>query len=70
MDGKPPAIFIICFVASKVESLCVENTHDKVKGVVGVADNHEKGCLSVAYGVKLHFVGFHKLPQLLNVEWG
>ena len=48
----------------------VENTHDKVKGVVGVADNHEKGGLSVTYGVKLHFVGFHKLPQLLNVEWG
>jgi len=21
-------------------------------------------------GVKLHFVGFHKLAQFLNVEWG
>ena len=61
MDGKPPAVFIICFVAQEVEQLCVENTHDKVKGVVGVADNHEKGGLSVTYGVKLHFVGFHTL---------
>ena len=42
----------------------------KVKSIVGVADNDEKGGLSVAYGVKLHFVGFHKLPQFLNVEWG
>ena len=45
-------------------------SQQKVKSVVGVADDDEKGGLSVAYGVKLHFVGFHKLPQLLNVEWG
>ena len=30
----------------------------------------EKGGLSAAYGVKLYFVGCHKLPELLNVEWG
>ena len=61
---------IICLVAKEIEKLCVKNTHNKVKGVVGVADNDKQGGLAVAYGVKLHFVGFHKVAQLLNVKGG
>ena len=62
------SVFIICLVAKEIEKLCVKNTHNKVKGVVGVADNDKQGGLAVAYGVKLHFVGFHKVAQLLNVK--
>ena len=70
MDGQPAAIFIICLVAKEIEKLCVKNTHNKVKGIVGVADNDKQGGLTVAYSVKLHFVSFHKVTQLFNVKGG
>ena len=70
MDGQPAAVFIICLVAKEIKELCVKNTHNKVKSVVGVADNDKQGGLAVAYGVKFHFVGFHKVAQLLNVKRG
>ena len=57
MDGQPAAVFIICLVAKQIEKLRVKNTHDKVKSIVGVADDNKQGGLAVAYGVKLHFVG-------------
>ena len=70
MDGQPAAVFIICLVTKQIEKLRVKNTHNKVKGIVGVADNDKQGGLAVTYGVKLHFVGFHKVAQLLNVKRG
>ena len=36
--------------------------------IVGVADNDKQGGLAVAYGIKLHFVGFHKVAQLFKVK--
>ena len=60
----------ICLVAKKIEKLRVKNTHNKVKSVVGVADNDKQGVLTVAYGIKFHFVGFHKVAQLFNVKRG
>ena len=56
----------LCGKTKEIEKLRVKNTHDKVKSIVGVADDNKQGGLAVAYGVKLHFVGFHKLPQLLK----
>ena len=70
MDGQPAAVFIICLVAKEIEKLRVKNTHDKVKGIVGVADNDKQGGLTVSYGIKFHFVGFHKVAQLFNVKRG
>jgi len=68
MDGQPAAVFIICLVAKQIEKLCVKNTHNKVKGIVGVANDNKQGGLTVAYGVKLHFIGFHKVAQFLNIK--
>ena len=67
MDGQPAAVFIICLVAKKIEKLRVKNTHNKVKSVVGVADNDKQGGLTVAYGIKFHFVGFHKVAQVCPI---
>ena len=47
MDGQPAAVFIICLVAKKIEKLRVKNTHNKVKSVVGVADNDKQGGLKM-----------------------
>ena len=70
MNRQSPAVHIICLVAKQIEKLRVKNTHNKVKGIVGVADDNKQCGLSVAYGVKLHFVGFHKVAQLLNIKRG
>ena len=70
MDGQPPSVHIISLITKQIEKLCVEDRHNKVKGVVGVGDNDKQSGFSIAYGVKLHFVGFHEVAQLLNVKGG
>ena len=70
MDGQPPAVHVVGFVAQQVEKLCVKDRHDKVKGVVRVSDDNEQCRFLVAQCVKLHFVGFQKLPQLPYVKGG
>ena len=42
MDGQPAAVFIICLVAKQIEKLRVKNTHNKVKGIVGVGNLGER----------------------------
>lgn len=46
----------------KIEKLRVKNTHNKVKSVVGVADNDKQGGLTVAYKSRLY------LPLLRNMR--
>ena len=64
MDGQPAAVFIICLVTKQIEKLRVKNTHDKVKGIVGVADDNKQGGL----GCLQYRRGRCGLNTILNLE--
>ena len=70
MDGKPPAVHIISLITQEVEKLRVEDRHNKVESVVRIGNDNEQRRFAVAYGVKLHFVGFHEFAQFPNIERG
>ena len=68
MDGKPPVVNVICFVAEKVEELGIHDCRNEVEGVIGIRNDDEQRRLSVSDGVQLHLIVAHQLPQLCDVE--
>ena len=42
MDGKPPVVNVICFVAEKVEELGIHDCHDEIEGVIGIGNDDEQ----------------------------
>jgi len=68
MNREPPAVFVVRFIAQNVEQLRVHQRGYEIKRVVGVRDDNKQSGLSVADGVKLHFVGIHQIPDLGDVE--
>ena len=59
MNGKPAAVQIISLITQEVEKLRVEDRHNKIERIVRIRNDNEQCRFVVAYGVKLHFVGFH-----------
>ena len=68
MNGKPPVVNVICFVAEKVEELGIHDCHYEIEGVIGIGNDDEQRRLPVSDGVQLHLIVAHQLPQLCDVE--
>ena len=68
MNGKPPVVDIIRFVAEQVKKLGVHNRHDKVEGT-GVSIDHEYVvCYTKQFGHRVFRGTDRKTEQYKNPD--
>ncbi len=70
MNRQFAVVFVVRFVAKQIEKLRLQNSDNKIKGVVGIAHYEEKRGLSVAQCVKFQFIIGHEFAQFLNIKGG
>ena len=68
MDGQPPAVHVVGFLAQEIEQLGVAHGDQEVKAVIGIAHNEEQRRFLISDSIKLHFVIHHQVTQLLDVK--
>lgn len=68
MDRQMPAVFIVCQVTEQVEKLGVQDRCHEIECIVGVADDDEQRCLSLAQALQVHLIVGHEVPKLLDIE--
>ena len=70
MNRQFAVVFVVRFITKQIEKLRLQNSDNKIKGVVGIAHYEEKRGFPVAQCIKFQFIIGHEFPEFLYIKRG